>query len=177
MPIVLDAKAFDDLLHAGARNHLLEITIDGDRKDTVLIRDVQRDPLTRRVISADLQRVSATEEITTALPLVTVGVPEGVRNGGGVMDFLSRTVEVKGPANAMPDALEADVSRLAVHGHLTAGDVNLPAKLSLAIDPHTILVSIEPSRVEQEAVADTEASAVPTVEESAVASDAPAENG
>ena len=59
-PISLDAKAFDELLHAGGRNHLLDITIDGSTKDTALVREVQRHPITRRVLHADLQRVSAT---------------------------------------------------------------------------------------------------------------------
>jgi large subunit ribosomal protein L25 len=170
--IELDAKAFDELLHAGGKNHLLEITIDGGKKDTALIREVQRDPLTRRVIHADLQRVSATEEITASLPLVAVGTPDGVKNDGGVMDLVLRTVEVKGPANALPDALEADVSALKIHDHLTAGDVKLPAKIKLDMDPHTILISIEASRVESEAAADETAAAevaaadVPTVAES-----------
>jgi len=165
--IELDAKAFDELLHAGGKNHLLEITIDGGKKDTALIRDVQRDPMTRRVIHADLQRVSATEEITASLPLVAVGVPDGVKNGGGVMDLVLRTVDVKGPANALPDGLEADVSALKVHDHLTAGDVKLPAKIKLDMDPHTILISIEASRVEADSEADAAEAApdVPTVAE------------
>jgi large subunit ribosomal protein L25 len=168
-PIELNAKAFDELLHHGGKNHLLEITIDGGKKDTALIRDVQRDPLTRRVIHADLQRVSATEEITASLPIVAVGVPKGVKDEGGVMDLVLRTLDVKGPANALPDSLEADVSDLGIGDHLTAGDVKLPAKLKLDIDAHTILISIEAPRTEAEAAALTEAPAaaeVPTVAES-----------
>ena len=168
-PIELNAKAFDELLHHGGKNHLLEITIDGGKKDTALIRDVQRDPLTRRVIHADLQRVSATEEITASLPIVTVGVPKGVKDSGGVMDLVLRTLDVKGPANALPDSLEADVSELGIGDHLTAGEIKLPAKLKLDMDAHTILISIEAPRTEAEAAALTEAPAaaeVPTVAES-----------
>jgi large subunit ribosomal protein L25 len=166
--IELDARAFDDLLHAGGKNHLLEITIDGAGKDTALIRDVQRDPLTRRVLHADLQRVSATEEISASLPLVTVGVPDGVKNGGGVMDLIVRTLEVKGPANGLPDAIEIDVSALGVHQHITAGEVKLPPKITLAMDPHAILISIEASKTEAEgeAAAPEAPADVPTVAES-----------
>jgi large subunit ribosomal protein L25 len=164
--IELDARAFDELLHAGGKNHLLEITIDGGHKDTALIRDVQRDPLTRRVLHADLQRVSATEEISASLPLVAVGVPAGVKNGG-VMDIIVRAIDVTGPANALPDSLEADVSALEIHQHLTAGDIVLPAKIVLDMDPHAILISIEAPRTETEAEPTTEAVAeVPTVAES-----------
>src|SRR5579859_4795323 len=86
LAVEVDAHAFDQLLHGGGRNHLLEITIDGKNKDTALVREVQRDPISRRVVHADFQRVGATEEISALLPLVTIGTAEGVRQFGGVMD-------------------------------------------------------------------------------------------
>jgi large subunit ribosomal protein L25 len=167
VPIVLNAKAFDELLHAGGKNHLLTITVDGSTKDTALVREVQRDPITRRVLHADLQRVSATEEIFASLPLVTIGVPEGVRTGGGVMDVISHTVDVKGPANALPESIEVDVSALEMHGHITAGDLKLPAGFSLDIEPSTVLIAIAASRTERdsEAAAAPAAAEVPTVAE------------
>jgi len=173
--VELEAKAFDELLHAGGKNQLLEITLDGGASDTALIRDVQRDPLTRRVIHADLQRVSATEEISASLPLVTIGVPEGVRQFGGVMDVIVRTIDVLGPANALPESIEADVSALGIHQHLSAADLVLPPKIKLDIDPATVLVSIEPSRTELEAevpAAAAEGAEVPTVAESEAATPA-----
>jgi large subunit ribosomal protein L25 len=173
--IEVDAKAFDDLLHAGGKNHLLDITIDGGARDTALIRDVQRHPITRRVLHADFQRVGATEEISTSLPVVTIGVADGVKNAGGVMDVVLHAVDVTGPANALPEQIEADVSALGVHGHLTAGDLKLPAGIKLGMDAGTILISIEPSKTEAEAAESAPAPAaadVPTVDESAAPAEA-----
>jgi large subunit ribosomal protein L25 len=169
VPVELDAKAFDELLHRGGRNHLLEITLDGTTRDTALIREVQRDPLTRRVIHADLQRVSANEEISTELALVTVGVPDGVKNNGGVMDVILHAVPVTGPANALPDALEADVAHLRIGDHLTAGELKLPAGIKLDVDASTVLVAVAAPRTEAEAAELTPsvpAAEVPTVAES-----------
>jgi large subunit ribosomal protein L25 len=169
LAIEIEARPFDELLHGGGKNHLLEITLDGSVKDTALIREVQRDPITRRVVHADLQRVGATEEITASLPLITVGVPIGVKDAGGVMDVVLHAVEVTGPANGLPEALEADVSGLGVHEHLKAGDLKLPAGIKLAVEASTILVSIEPSRTEAAQVAaegGPTAAEVPTVAES-----------
>ncbi len=149
--VALDAKAFDALLHAGGKNQLLDITLDGGTPDTALVREVQRDPITRRVVHADLQRVSATEEIDASLPLVAVGVAEGVKNGGGVMDIVFHAVHVSGRANALPEALEADVSALGIGDHFTAGDLKLPAGLKLEMDPTTVLISIEASKTAAEA--------------------------
>ena len=149
--VAFDAKAFDELLHAGGKNQLLEITIDGGVRDTALVRDVQREPLTRRVLHADLQRVSATEEISVSLPVVAVGVADGVKNGGGVMDVVLHALEVTGPANALPEQIEADVSALGVGDHLTAGDLGLPPGIKLDVDPATVVISIEASKTEAEA--------------------------
>ncbi|MBD5657818.1 MAG: 50S ribosomal protein L25 [Candidatus Eremiobacteraeota bacterium] len=169
--IELDARLFDELLHKGGKNHLLDITIDGKTNDTALIREVQRHPLTRRVIHADLQRVSATEEISAELPLVTVGVPDGVRNSGGVMDVVSHTVAVTGPANALPESIEVDVSELGVGHHLTAGDLKLPVGIKLGVEPSSILVSVEASKTEVEAA--EAAPAVPAADVPVVGEDAP----
>jgi large subunit ribosomal protein L25 len=178
MAVALDAKAFDDLLHAGGKNRLLNITIDGEKKDTALVRDVQRDPITRRVLHADLQRVSESETVSASLPIVTVGVAEGVRNMGGVMDVVVHTLDVEGPANAIPPNIEIDVNELALHAHLTAGDIKLPPNFKLRIDPTTILISIEPSKTEQQmaeaAVAAAEPVEVPTVAETTPTEEEPA---
>lgn len=173
--VALDAKAFDALLHDGGKNALLTVTIDGTGRDTAVVRDVQRDPLTRRVLHVDLQRVGATEEITASLPIVTVGTPDGVRNSGGVLDVILHAMDVKGPANALPETIEIPVEHLVIHDKVTAGDVKLPPNLSLDMDPHTILLGIEPSTVAQQAAEDevAEAPAAPTEPE--VAGAEPAE--
>jgi large subunit ribosomal protein L25 len=160
LPVSLDAKAFDELLHSGSKNSLLNITIDGKTKDTALLREVQRDPITRRVLHADLQRVSATETVGASLTLVTIGIPDGVKNSGGVMDVIFHAIDVEGPANAIPPNIEVDVSELALYQHVTAADVKLPANFKLKMDPSTVLIAIEPSRTEQQA-AETAAAAAP----------------
>jgi len=165
--IAIDAKAFDELLHGGGKNRLLALTIDGTAKDTALIREVQRDPISRRIVHADLQRVSATENVTAALPLTTIGIPDGVRNFGGVMDVIVHALEVQGPANALPDHLDVDVTNLGIHQHLTAGDITLPPNFTLRVDPSTVVIAIEASRTEAQAaeVPTAGATDVPTVAE------------
>ena len=173
LAVQADAAAFDELLRHGGKNHLLDITIDGGGADTAVVREVQRDPLSRRVLHADFQRVRANEQIAASLPLVTIGTPDGVKNAGGVMDLVLHAVDVLAPANAMPESIEAEVSHLGIHGHLTAGDLKLPSGVKLNMDPHAILITIEASKTEQEVAADDAAAVeaapveptVPTVEE------------
>ena len=179
LSVAIDARTFDELLHGGGRSRLVNLTIDGKGKDTTaVIREIQRDPVSRRVIHADLQRVSATETISVSLPLVTIGVADGVRNFGAVMDVVVHMIEVSGPANELPERFEVDVTELGVHDHVTAADVKLPPKFKLDMDPATLLISIEPSRTEQQlaeaevaAAAPAEPTEVPTVGETAAATE------
>ncbi|MBV8245479.1 MAG: 50S ribosomal protein L25 [Candidatus Eremiobacteraeota bacterium] len=148
--IAIDARAFEDAMHHGGRSSLITLTLGGKAADTALLRDVQRDPVSRKVIHADLQRVSATETVHTELPIVTVGVARGVKEFGGVLDFVTHEVEIEGPANRIPDRLEIDVSSLGIHEHINASQVPLPEGFRMLTPPDTTIVSVEPSRTERE---------------------------
>ncbi len=148
--LAIDAHAFEDLLHRGGRNAIVTLTGGTKRDETALVRVVQYHPLSRRVIHADLQRVSADETIASKLAVVTVGVPRGIRELGGVMDVVTHELEIEGPANRIPENLEIDVTELGLHEHVTAGDVALPDGFKMLTPADTTVVSIEPSRTERE---------------------------
>jgi len=143
--VAVNAHAFEDVIHRAGRNAI--ITLTGDQKrQTALVREIQRDPVSRRVVHADLQRVSADETIEARLAIVTVGVADGVRNAGAVMDVITHELEVSGPADRIPEHLEVDVTPLGIHEHISAGEVKLPPGFRLVTAPETVVVSIEPSR-------------------------------
>ncbi|MBV8372961.1 MAG: 50S ribosomal protein L25 [Candidatus Eremiobacteraeota bacterium] len=148
--LAIDAHAFEELLHHGGRNAIVTLTGGAKKSETALVRVVQYHPLSHRVIHADLQRVSAKENITAKLPVVTVGVARGVRELGGVMDVVTHELEVEGPADRIPEHLEVDVSELGIHEHIVAGDVKIRSGFKMVTAPDTIVVSIEPSRTERE---------------------------
>lgn len=148
--VAIDARAFDDILHHGGRNSIITLTDGGKKGETALVRDLQLDPVSRRVIHADLLRVSADEAVTVELPVVTVGTARGVREFGGVMDVLNHTLEVEGPANRIPEHLEVDVTELGIHEHINASDVKLPNGFTMVTPGDTVVVAIEASRTEKE---------------------------
>src|SRR5581483_4188114 len=122
----LDAHAFADLLHRSGRNAIITLAEGGGKRQTAMVREIQYHPVSRRVIHADLQRVSADETIAAKLGIVTLRVAEGVRNPGAVMDVIMHELEIEGPASRIPEHLEIDVTQLGVHDHVTAADVALP---------------------------------------------------
>ncbi len=164
--IAFDAHAFEELLHQGGRNTIITLADGGKKRQTALIREIQLDPVSRRVVHADLQRVSADESINARLPIVATGVAEGVRNAGAVMDVITHELEIEGPASLIPEQLEIDVTPLGIHEHLTAGDVALPSGFKLLTPPETIIVTIEASRTAhelEEAVTAPEEAAEPQI--------------
>ncbi len=144
--IAVERRALDELLHHGGRTGLVELRLDGKKFDTALVREIQIDPVSRKAIHVDLQRVGANETVHAKLPITTAGTPDGVRNFAGVMDVIVHELDVEGPANKLPDHLEVDVTELGIHEHVTAGEVKLPDGFKLLTAPDTIVVTVESSK-------------------------------
>lgn len=147
--IAFARRGLDDILHQGARTSLITLTMDGKRVDTALLREVQVDPVSRRILHVDLQRVSADETVQAKLPVVTVGTAEGVRSSGGVMDVVLHELEVEGPANKLPDRIEIDVNDLGIHQHVTAGEIKLPEGFKMITPGDATVIAVEPSKTEK----------------------------
>jgi large subunit ribosomal protein L25 len=147
--VAFDAKIFDDLLHHGARNGVLTLTLNGKKADTALVRDVARNPVSRKIVHVDLQRVSEHEAVRATIRLVMVGTPRGVRDFGGVMDVIVHEVEVEGPVDQLPDHFEVDVTDLGIHQHVIASDIKLPPGFKLLEAPDMLVVSVEASKTEK----------------------------
>ncbi len=148
--VAVDAHAFEELLHHGGRNAIITLSGGTKRGETALVRAVQYHPVSRHILHADLQRVSARETITATLPVITAGVARGIRESGGVMDVVTHALEIEGPAGSLPEHIEVDVSELDLHDHVTAGDVTLPEGFKMVTPADAIVVAIEPSRTERD---------------------------
>lgn len=155
--VAFEAHAFEELLHHSGRNAIITLTDGNRKKQTAMVRELQTDPVSRRIVHVDLQRVSANEAIVARLPVVTTGVADGVRNMGAVMDVVVHELEIEGPANKIPENVQVDVTALGVHDHVVAADIPLPAGFKLITPADTVIVTIEPSRT----AADLEQAATP----------------
>jgi len=175
--IAFDARLFDELLHHGGRSSLITLTLNGRKADTALVRELQRDPLTRKIIHADLQRVSVDEEVHTTVTVVAVGVPLGVREYGGVLDMITRELEIAGPVNRLPAQVEIDVTELSIHDHITASQVQLPEGFKLLTPGEQTVAAVEASRTAAQ-LEEAEAAAAAPAEElqpEVIGEEAPAE--
>ena len=161
--VSIDARALGEILQHDESHSLLALTIDGHAGETALLKELQRDPITRKVIHADLQLVSATEEIRAHVQVVAVGIAPGVKDSGGVLDLITHTLEIAAPANAVPEHLEVDVSYLNLHDHVTAGQIPLPPGARMITAGETMVLTIEAPRKAEEETVVAATEAVPEV--------------
>jgi len=157
--IALDKHEFVEGLHHGHR--LMELQIDGEN-ETILVKDVQYDHLSRDIIHADLMRVSATQTVTVKVPIEVKGKAKGAAEGG-VITVHASSIEIECRVTEIPESLPVSVKEMAVGDTIHAKDVALPAGAKLVSDPEMLVVSCS---VVAEAVTVEEAeAAAPTAPE------------
>ncbi|QGG54193.1 50S ribosomal protein L25 [Paenibacillus sp. B01] len=138
--ISLEEKAVLHLLRSQP-NAIIELSIPEAGKQPVMITDVQRDALSRRLIHVDLHQINMNEEIKASVRVDLTGDSTGVREGG-VLSVTLHEVEVQCLPNHIPESLEADISGLGVGENLSAGELKLPDKVQLVTDPEQIIAGV-----------------------------------
>src|SRR5689334_1856299 len=134
---------------------LIELTIDG-KKAKALIREIQRHPVRPDIIHVDFYEIHADEKVTLKVPVHLVGTPDGVRNAGGVLDQVTREVEIEVLPEHIPDRVELDVSALVIGHSLHTRDLTIPNAVILTGADLTI-ATVVPPRAEEVAAPTPEA--------------------
>jgi len=150
---------------------LMEMEIDGGKKKdhgTVVIKRVQKDPLTRRLMHVDFQRVKMTERLTTEVPIQFIGTAAGVQQGG-IVEHVIDTVNVRCLPDRIPSHVDLDVSDLEIGQALHVRDLPMPEGVEILAGADEVVVAVRPPHVHVE----PEAEVAP--EEEAAAAEAPAE--
>jgi len=142
---------------------VVELTLGGATTKT-LIREVQRHPFKKQILHVDFQELVAGEKVTVEIPLVFIGVPEGVRLSGALLEQILHSIEVLvDPAN-IPNHIDVDVTSLAMGHSLHVSELSLPAGLEVLTDEDaTVCAVVAPRAVVEETPAEGE-EAVPEPE-------------
>lgn len=162
--VQVERTAFEDLRrHHNATGVISLKSADAKKGQTALIRHVQHDPRTGRVLHIDFFRVSLSDRITAKIPLHLDGVAPGVKVEGGVLLHLVDALEVECTASDIVESLELDISSMENIGDIIhAKDVPLPANYTLITDADEAVVKVMPPRIEKvEEVAEALAEAAP----------------
>jgi large subunit ribosomal protein L25 len=137
-------------------NTLITLKLDGGTTQ-VLVKEYQRDPVTQALLHADFYQLAMDKAIVVTVPVSLRGEARGVKVGGGLLDFITREVEVECLPADIPEHIDVDVSNLDVHGSIRLRDVATDAKWKLITDGDTMLVHVVVPKAEEAAVAATEA--------------------
>lgn len=167
-PVSVDAKDLYHVLHRGGANVLLDLFVDGE-PHLALAREVQRDHIHNRFVHVDFLAVSRTEKITVSVPIQVVGESVGVK-AGGVLEHHLWEVEAECLPGDVPEAIQVDVSALAVGDSLKVGDLVAPKGVEIVSPPEELVLAVVPPQAR-------EVAAVPTAAEAEAAAAEAAEEG
>ncbi len=152
--LTLNTRDTDKLLKTIAiSSTVIELGIDGQTART-LIREVQRHPFKRTITHIDFQELVAGETVSVQIPIVYVGVPEGVRLGGGLLDQILHQLHVEVDPSSIPNHIDVDVSALKVGKSLHVSDLVLAAGIKVLDEPGTTVCIVQVPKVAVEAVVD-----------------------
>lgn len=142
------AEAARLVQETGGHTTMIDVTVAGREPVKALIREVQRNPVKPTdLLHLDLYEVRADEEITVDVPVHLVGVADGVRNFGGVLDHLLHKLTLRVLPADLPDHLEVDVTPLGIGQVIFVRDVPVPGATILN-DPGQAVCTVVPPRTE-----------------------------
>jgi large subunit ribosomal protein L25 len=152
--LTLNARDLDKMLeHIQAESTVIEVTV-GGRTSKTLIREIQRHPFKRQILHVDFQELVAGEKVTVNIPITLVGIPEGVRLGGGVLDQTMREVEIEVDPSNIPDHIEYDVTSMVIGDSVHVSDLKVPEGVEVLDDPESsVAVLAAPRAVIEETAA------------------------
>jgi large subunit ribosomal protein L25 len=147
-------------------NTLINLKTGGASQVRVLVREYQVDPVTSHLLHADFYCVAMDKKLTFTVPIVVRGEAPGVKQQGGVLDFVHREVDVECLPADIPDHIDVDVSGLMVGQAVRVRDVATDVKWTAVSDSDMMLVHVIMPKVEEVA---------PAADAAAVAATTPAE--
>jgi len=150
--VAVQDRRIDDVLHLSTgRNTVLTLTIPGTgQKREVMIRDLQRDPITSQVTHVDFVRVDPDKTVTVNVPIHLSGLAEGVKNEGGILDFVHREVSVSCLPSAIPEHLDIDIEGLHLNQHVSVADIPTAEGVTVLDDESMIIAVVSATKAEAE---------------------------
>ena len=147
---------FEMLTHVMHSEHaVIKLNIAGKDFD-VLIKEVQRNCVTHNIIHIDFLVINLDEIVKIEVQLEPIGLAEGVKNHGGVLELLRRDVAVECKAGIIPESIKIDVVELGIHDVIHIKDLPVIEGVIYVDDPETTLITIAPPTIHEEEPTDEE---------------------
>ena len=153
--VAVDPKAVLRILHSDSgANTLINLKLDG-LEARVMVREYQLDPVTHHLLHADFYQLAMDRAIVVTVPIVVKGEAKGVKQQSGMLDFVTREIEVECLPTDIPENITIDVSELMLHEAIRVRDLPGDPKWKAISESDTMLVHIVMPKAEEEPAAAT----------------------
>jgi large subunit ribosomal protein L25 len=125
----------------------------------VLVKEYQLDPIDHRLLHADFYAVAMDKTLEVTVPIVIKGEPKGVKQQGGIVDFVNREIEVECLPSDIPEHIDVDVTELMLHQGIRVRDLPKSDKWSPVSEPDMMIVHVVALKAEEAPAADAAAAA------------------
>jgi large subunit ribosomal protein L25 len=142
------------LKSAAGENTLFDLDLGGKRRK-VILKEFQREPLRGRLLHADFYEVALDKRLEVKVHIELEGTPVGVKLQGGIVDFVTRELELECLPADIPEKIVVDISHLELGKHLRVSDLKLSDKLKLLVEPDVVIAHVVLPRAEVAAEAAT----------------------
>jgi large subunit ribosomal protein L25 len=155
--IRVQRRVVEQLLKTAGEHGIFLLQLAGTGKSRhTMIRDMQVDPVTGEMIHIDFLRVLMDQVVRVTVPVELQGNPIGVRQEDGILEFVTRELEIECLPGQIPAHLDVDVTELHVGQHIEAGELELPEGVTLLEDQDRVITSVSMKRLEEELVEEEE---------------------
>ncbi len=176
-PVVISVNPaeLNAILHSETgRNTIFGLSVDGAEQNNAMVKDYQLDPVQGRLIHADFLQIAMDRLLEVTVNVELVGEAAGVKIDGGIMDFVTRSIEVECLPSDIPESIKVDVSPLKINDYLRVKNLQADPKIKILTDPEIVVVTIVPPIKEEVPV---EAAAVEAAEPEVIKKGKAAEEG
>ncbi len=149
--VVADPKSVLRIIHGHeGSTQLLTLKVEGENGTRMaIIRDLQFDPVSERLLHVDLQEVSADRAITVRVAVHPVGEAAGVKEEKGILNLATHELEVSCLPTNIPERVDADVSPLRIGDVLTVAMLRVPEGVRILNDPGQAVATVQPPMAEE----------------------------
>ncbi len=134
-------------------NTIFTLAVEGGETTPIMVIDQQVDPIRGTLLHADFKRIDLTKRIRVAVPVITEGEPKGVKVQGGLLEIITRAIEIEVLPDDIPEHFVVDVTELMVGQSKRASDVALTGSMKLTSAADTVIAHIVTLKAEAEPVA------------------------
>jgi large subunit ribosomal protein L25 len=155
----VDPKSLLRILHSDSgANTLISLRVDGTEA-RVMVKEYQLDPVTHQLLHADFYQLAMDKAITVTVPIVLKGEARGVKLQAGIVDFVTRDIEVTCLPTDIPGHIDVDVTELMLNQSIRVKDLAQDPKWKAITDGETMIVHVVMPKAEESATAAADATA------------------